>query len=96
MGRILTEDEWIEGFLPQDAPTQGNGFSFGGGCTLITGYQPGDREYLEALPAERIWTVVDDGDSTAITPGVHRVNNLGFIVTENPWTDDIDEVQLDD
>ena len=96
MGRILTEDEWIENYGPKPAPRQGSGFDFGEGCTLVDGNGPGDAEHLENAGDRHVWTVVDDGEITAISPGRHHVNRLGYIVTEKPWDDDIDEVEMDE
>lgn len=96
MGIILTEDRWIEDYQPKPAPKPGNGFDFGNGCTLVTGYAEGDVEHLEAQDPQTVWTVVDDGEATAIVPGQHSVNRLGYIITEKPHSNDIDEVSLDD
>jgi len=95
MGSI-NENQWIEEYKPKPAPQQGNGFDFGDGCTLITGYAPGDIAYLEGVPGSQIWTVVNDGESTAIAAGVHSVNRLGYIVTEKAWENELDEVVLED
>ena len=96
MGKVLTEDQWIADYRPKPAPKPGNGFDFGNGCTLITGYNDGDIAYLEGVDQNTVWTVVDDGESTAIAAGRHGVNRLGYIVTEKPWESDMDEVQLED
>ena len=96
MVRIIKEDDWIEGYHPKPAPRPGSGFDFGNGCTLVDGKGPGDATYLDAADDRTIWTVVDDGENTAITPGRHSVNRLGYIVTEKAWDDDIDEVEMDD
>lgn len=95
MGKIINENDWIEDFRPKPAPRQGSGFDFGEGCTLVDGNGPGDGEYLASVGEKHVWTVVDDGEATAISPGFHHVNRLGYIVTENPWSDDIDEVELE-
>ena len=94
--KILNEDRWIEEYKPKPAPRQGNGFDFGKGCTLVTGYNDNDLEYLDACDPRTIWTVVDDGESTAITAGNHSVNRMGYIVTEKPWDDEMTEILLDD
>jgi hypothetical protein len=30
----------------------------------------------------------DSGDSTYLVPGFHTVNQIGYVVTKNPWTDE--------
>jgi hypothetical protein len=42
--------------------------------------------------SKNLWTIVDaDGSLYAVT-GVHRVNRFGYLVTEEPWTEDIEAV----
>ena len=95
MSRTITEDEWIAEFKPLPAPTPGSGYDYGDGCTLVDGHSDEDRAHLQACDPRTVWTVVS-GDAEAILPGFHTVNRLGNIVTEKPWTDDIDEVELED
>ncbi|MAM83207.1 MAG: hypothetical protein CL472_00815 [Acidobacteria bacterium] len=95
MGRIINEDDWADQFKPKPAPTPGNGYDYGNGCTLIDGHSNEDREYLKGLNPRTVWTVVSS-DADAILPGFHTVNRLGYIVTEKPWSDDIDEIELED
>jgi hypothetical protein len=93
---ILTEDQWIADYRPLPAPRPGSGFDYGDGCTLIDGTQPMDIAHLEQAGNNRVWTVVDDGENTAIVPGQAHVNRLGYIVTQNPWDDTVDEVVIED
>lgn len=90
MQNTLTEDEWIEKHNPLPAPLPGNGFDFGDGCTLLDGTAPEEIEALEAAGEQRTWTVVDDGEVTSITTGRHFVNRLGYIITEQPWSESVD------
>jgi hypothetical protein len=42
--------------------------------------------------SKNLWTIIDaDGSLYAVT-GVHRVNRLGYIVTEEPWIEDTEAV----
>lgn len=42
--------------------------------------------------SKNLWTIVEaDGSLYAIT-GVHLVNRIGYLVTEEPWTEDIEAV----
>ena len=92
----IQEEEWISRFRPLPAPIPGKGFDFGEGCTLIDGQTKEDIKHLEEAGERRVWTIVEDGESMAIIPGMALVNRLGYVVTENPWTDDITEVILED
>ena len=94
MGRTILEDDWVDTYKPKPAPRQGSGYDYGSGCTLVDGYSKEDRAYLESCDPKTIWTVVS-GDGDAIVPGFHYVNRLGNIVTELPYEDDIDEVELE-
>ena len=95
MGRIINEDDWVEEFKPLPAITPGSGYDYGNGCTLVDGHSEIDRDYLKGCDPKTVWTVVS-GDGDAILPGFHVINRLGNIVTEKPWTDDIDEIELED
>lgn len=50
-------------------------------------------EYEEVIsakiPIERVWTVIEDdrGRDLYASPGFHTVNTLGYLVTQEPWTD---------
>jgi hypothetical protein len=45
-----------------------------------------------APDSNNLWTIVDaDGSLYAVT-GVHFVNRFGYLVTEEPWTEDIEAV----
>jgi hypothetical protein len=53
---------------------------------------------ISPIPVELVWTVLEaeshnGGDlktasSWYASPGIHRVNALGYVVTEKPWRDD--------
>lgn len=93
--KTMTEDDWIATYKPKPAPGSTSGFDYGDGCTLVETYGDDNRELLDAADPKTIWTVLDDGESTVIVTGLHHVNRIGHIITENPWTDDI-EVLLDE
>jgi hypothetical protein len=41
-----------------------------------------------------IWTVVDDGETVCVVPGIHKVNRLAYTITHHPWTDIMEESGL--
>lgn len=48
----------------------------------------------QAVPDDRIWTAVED-EVLSVTPGVHYVNHIGYVVTEKPWPHHNIEAVLD-
>ena len=89
----MNEDQFFEHFKPvqnhlvADAPH--------GGCMFETYGE--EVEFVNAQPANNIWTIVEgDNDTMFYCKGARLVNRLGFLITEVPWTDDIpDEIQCD-
>ncbi len=60
-----------------------------------------DKEFKEQLAKPdgiyNIWTVItDDLDEIVIVNGVHVVNRLGYIITENSWMEGDEIVVIDD
>ena len=55
-----------------------------------TGHYAMLSEIPEDVDVERIWSVVDgEGISAPIYNGIWRINNLEYIVTEKPWTEEV-------
>lgn len=52
-------------------------------------------EIPEELTRKHVWTVVDgdDGDLWVLA-GVHLVNRVGFLITEEEWTSEQEEYPL--
>ena len=42
-----------------------------------------------------VWTWVDTDEGTFITAGFHLVNRIGYFITEEPWSQPDQEVQVD-
>ena len=60
-----------------------------------------DKEFKNQLSKPdgiyNIWTVItNDSDQTVIVNGVHVVNRLGYIITENSWMEGDEIVVTDD
>lgn len=49
----------------------------------------------KAAATQQVWTLRDDSGSLAITAGLGWVNRLGYFITEVPWTDAHQVVELD-
>jgi hypothetical protein len=45
------------------------------------------EEYAFVLEQEKnkIWTIVDGDNGIYIIPGLHFLNRINYIITENPW-----------
>jgi hypothetical protein len=45
------------------------------------------------LDYRNVWTIIESGDDEDgnwyADPGFHRVNVLGYVTSDTPWTDDI-------
>ncbi len=50
-----------------------------------------DFDEARGHPVEHVWTIVESGDDMDgnwyAIPGLHYVNRLGYVVTEQPWVD---------
>jgi hypothetical protein len=51
-------------------------------------------EYVKSIHPNFIWTYVDGDMCSLIVAGYHYVNRIGYYITENPWSDDMDSVLL--
>jgi hypothetical protein len=83
----LQAKEDTGGLLPEDM------CSFGG-CMYETFGE--ELEYVRKQPTNRIWTIVDtDGDDLIILAGFHIVNRLGYLITDEEWSDEYEEYLID-
>ncbi|MEO3931368.1 hypothetical protein WMO79_00950 [Micrococcaceae bacterium Sec7.4] len=57
-----------------------------GGDTVRNDYKGIDPD------SKNLWTILDAEGSLYAVTGVHRVNRFGYILTEEPWTEDIEAV----
>lgn len=92
----MTEDEWIETYKPIAVPNSNEGFDFGEGCTLRNWHDSHHIKAVENANPNCVWTVLDNGEVTAIAAGLHHVNRLGYIITSMPWSDPGLEIILDE
>jgi hypothetical protein len=73
----LTEDEFDAQFTVLEGP---DGESIRDGHD---GIEPDSRH---------LWTIVDADGSLYAVSGLHYVNRIGYLVTEEPWTEDTEAV----
>ncbi|MFZ1322332.1 MAG: hypothetical protein WAT71_12330 [Ignavibacteria bacterium] len=50
-----------------------------------------ELDYVWEQPVNNVWTIIE-GTSGAwyITTGKHLINRIGYLVTENQWTEEIE------
>jgi len=77
---LLHEDSFYEFFRPYRHPLAA--FDLWGGFGLET--HGSDFELVQSLPPEHVWTVLDasTGPDQWISPGLHNVNRICYLVTE--------------
>ncbi|NBV01299.1 MAG: hypothetical protein EBS31_07730 [Burkholderiaceae bacterium] len=79
-------DEWADKFKPQDNHFNGQG-------KMYETYGE-EYEYVKSIHPNFVWTYVDGDMSSLIIAGHHWVNRIGYYITENPWSDDMDACLL--
>lgn len=84
----LTEDEFVDPFRPVPNHLLATaGFDFGRGGCLFEASDP-DLAFLRSQPMANLWTVIDGDECLEITDGMHTVNRLGYLLTEQPCPPD--------
>lgn len=81
----MTHDEFDERFTPILNPFDDN--ASWDGCMFET---YGDElAYVQEQPDANVWTIIDGGgtEPDVLMSGKMRINRIGFIVTEQRWTD---------
>lgn len=78
---ILHEDTFYEYFKPYRHPNSNHNIWGGNGIETFGA----DLALLQTLPVEHVWTVTDGENSDQwISPGIHHVNRVCYLVTEIP------------
>jgi len=71
MARLIDDDDFERQFGQVDAPS---------------GESYWEWNEVKDIPPHRVWTAVEgDDDGIYLLPGVHRVNRIGFVVSEKEW-----------
>jgi hypothetical protein len=79
-------DVWAEKFKPKDNHFNGQG-------KMYETYGE-EYEYVKSIHPNFVWTYVDGDMSSLIIAGHHWVNRIGYYITENQWSDDMDACLL--
>jgi hypothetical protein len=64
-----------------------------GGCMYETYGE--ELAYVKAQPNERIWTIIDEDDKMFFIAGFHFVNRLGYLITNEEWSDENETYLID-
>jgi hypothetical protein len=78
----FTIDDWEEKYKPMQNPRKDADEGFD--STIFETHHEGDYEVLKGYDINRLWTLLEGEDGMVIISGYHRVNRLGYFITENP------------
>ena len=68
----MSDDEFDQKYDPLDPPS---------------GESYWTAQEIQGQKKNHVWTVLDVDDELFIVPGIHRVNQFGFMLTRFPWRD---------
>ena len=78
---VLTHDQWYEQYGSEDRMYETYG---------------ADLNYINSMPANFVWTLVDGDEDTVIVNGRAYVNRIGYYLTKKPHnTNDLIVVEFD-
>lgn len=66
-----------------------------GGCLFETYGTELDYVFEKSKITKNVWTYIEGDEGLYIVTGFHRVNRLGFLITDEPYTEEI-EVKIDE
>lgn len=95
--RRMSFSYWWDKFVPTGSPAANGGPYIGDTPQMFETFGT-DRAAVEAQAARdisKVWTLIDDGVSQTIAPGVHLVNRMGFFITRQSWVDELRDVKVD-
>ena len=56
-----------------------------------------ELDYVKNVPQGRVWTIIDNNDGWyGIIAGYHWINRLGYLITEEEWSDSNEEYVISD
>ena len=85
----ITEDEFYEQFETVENHLDENA-SYSG-CMFETYGEELDYVFELSKKEKRVWTIVEtDSDERFYITGFHRVNRIGFLVTTEPYTEEME------
>jgi len=89
--KTITEDQFYEKFNPVKNHLDDNA-SFDG-CMFETYDEEVDFVFELAKKEKRVWTIIEgENDSMFYVTGFHYVNRIGFLVTEEEYTEETEVI----
>ena len=83
--RKITEDEFYEKFTPIENHLDDN--ASWDNCMFETYGE--EEDFVREQNEQNIWTIVEgDDDTMFIESGFHIVNRMGYLITEEIWSED--------
>lgn len=90
--KTINDNDFYEQFKPVKNHIDTN--ASWDGCMFETYGE--ELEFVKAQPEKKIWTVMDsDNGEMMVGSGFHFVNRLGYLITEEPWDDEIQVLDPD-
>lgn len=83
---VTTIEEWDAVYKPEKNYLDDNA-SWGG--VLYETYGE-EVKYVFSQPKNRVWTYVDGDSGTYLATGVKVCNRIGYLVTDVPWTEEME------
>lgn len=66
---ILTDDQWYDTYEPDDRMYETYGE---------------DMNYINSMPAQFVWTLMDGDEDTIVVNGRGYVNRIGYYISKKP------------
>ena len=86
----MNYEQWFDTYRPIPNPLDANASM--DGCMFET-FGP-EVEFVRKADDHNVWTLLDCGGTAIVASGYHFVNRIGYFITQNPFTDDL-EVSMD-
>jgi hypothetical protein len=91
---VLTEDEFWEQYKPNQN-TIGTHGSFEGCMFETYGEELEQVKKVLAAEPDHIFTIIEVDGEMYISKGFHYVNRFGYLITENPMTENMEDIHID-
>ena len=91
--RTPTTDDWKKKYTPVENTYARNGWGWDDKCHMFETFGI-ELDFIKRQDPKTVWTLVDEDGKTYLIAGIHWVNRLGYVVSEEPWSDP-DEIYRD-
>ena len=84
------DNEWLDTYTPIANPIAIGGPEHEGEMIMFETYGE-ELDTVRAAKPECIWTLIECDECQVISKGFHLVNRIGYLITEEPHTNDPNE-----